>query len=251
MRIKHPASLYAPLLLLAIILLTDLSNSLLRYTETYHDGIFLSMTIVQFVVFLLPSAFYSRMRGIKGAFIPSLMPVRFFHFPLVLFGMVVYILGSLLLMCLGYYVHGESYFSITSVLSIPIVTDNAYLLFSCLAFVPALLEELVFRCLFLREYTSMGGFVAVMTSGLFFALIHYSPEALPLLLFMGILLGALTYITHSVLPAVLLHMATNVFLLFFEDAFIMYLNRSAKTMMIPYLLGLFLCFFLFFFFGLA
>ncbi|HAZ20092.1 MAG TPA: hypothetical protein DCY75_08000, partial [Clostridiales bacterium] len=93
--------------------------------------------------------FYSRMRGIKGAFIPSLMPVRFFHFPLVLFGMVVYILGSLLLMCLGYYVHGESYFSITSVLSIPIVTDNAYLLFSCLAFVPALLEELVFRCLFL------------------------------------------------------------------------------------------------------
>lgn len=252
MRLKHPATLYAPTLLLILILLSNLSNDLLRLTETYDDTVFLSSIVVQCVVFLLPCAFYCRMRGIKGAFVPALLPVPLSRTLLMIFGILVYIVGFFLLTCLGYYMGADSFLPTLSVVSVPTFTDNPVLLFLCFACLPAVMDEVIFRCVLLREYTSLGGLVAVFTAGIFTALIYYNgPATLPLLLFIGILSGALTHMTESVLPALGLRIATAAFLLFWESDYFTYLDRCGHTPLFPYLLGILLCIFLFFFFGRA
>ena len=252
MRLKHPATLFAPTLLLVLILLSNLSNDLLNLTDTYDNTIFLSIIVVQCVVFLLPCAFYCRMRGIKGAFVPALLPVRLSRVLLLISGILVFVVGFLLLTCLGYYMGANSFLSTVSVVSVPTFTDNPVLLFLCFACLPAVMDEIVLRCMLLSEYAPLGGFISVFTAGLFTTLIYYdTPATLPLLLFVGIFCAALTYMTRSVLPALALRIVSVSFLLFLEDDYFTYLDRCGRTLLFPYLLTVLLFVFLFFFFGRA
>ncbi len=252
MRLKYPATLYAPILLLAVILLSKLSNTLLAFTDVYDNAVFLSVLVVQFVIFLLPCAFYSRIRGIKGVFVPTLMPVRLSALPLFLFGAAVYVFGFLLLLTLGYYNGVTSFQTTISVVSIPSFTDNPILQFACFTCLPAVLDEIVFRAIILHEYAPSGGLISVVTATLFTTFIYStSLSTLPLLLFMGVLLGGLTYLTKSVLPAVVLRIASNAFILFAEEDFCTYLMQCGHTPLLPYLLAILLCLSLCFFFGRA
>ena len=79
-----------------------------------------------------------------------------------------------------------------------------------IAIVPALCEEAFFRGLVLTSIASHHGpRLAVVGSALLFALAHANPWlALPLFVF-GLFLGMVVYWTHSLYPAVLVHMVNN------------------------------------------
>jgi membrane protease YdiL (CAAX protease family) len=80
----------------------------------------------------------------------------------------------------------------------------------CVAVVPAVVEELLFRGFVLASLCArLGGLRAVVGSAVLFAAAHLNPwEFTPLLAF-GLLLGVLVWRTHSLYPAVLAHLVNN------------------------------------------
>ena len=50
---------------------------------------------------------------------------------------------------------------------------------------------------------------AILVSSLFFALIHFNPYWAIQIYFMGLLLGYLSWLTKSIYPSILMHMAIN------------------------------------------
>jgi uncharacterized protein len=75
-------------------------------------------------------------------------------------------------------------------------------------------EEIFFRSFLLQGLrTIMPSWLAVVFSALVFAIAHLSPGSFALLFVLGILLGALRLLTHSVWPGILLHALNNGFVL--------------------------------------
>lgn len=74
---------------------------------------------------------------------------------------------------------------------------------------PSILEELLCRGVVLRMLRRLGNCRAIVLSAIFFAALHSDPLQMLYCLLAGILLGAVTIQTHSVLPAIFLHAAVN------------------------------------------
>jgi hypothetical protein len=101
---------------------------------------------------------------------------------------------------------------------------------------PAILEEVVFRGIIIHEYSPYGGFFAVTVSALSFAMLHFSFAQLPIYFLAGIILASITYVSRSVIPAMLLHLANNTVNVFFPDVFSQYVARTGNSVLLFYLL---------------
>ncbi|MBE6562709.1 MAG: CPBP family intramembrane metalloprotease, partial [Ruminococcaceae bacterium] len=75
----------------------------------------------------------------------------------------------------------------------------------------------------MAEYERNGVAVGVIMSALTFSFIHFSFERMPVYFFNGVILALVLYATRSLLGAVIVHAANNVFALFFE----VYIYRAA------------------------
>lgn len=73
----------------------------------------------------------------------------------------------------------------------------------------AFVEEFIFRFVFLRYLAPLHRVGAVWASALVFALMHANVLQLPYALVAGVLLGTLTLLSKTVLPAFLFHLANN------------------------------------------
>ncbi len=97
-------------------------------------------------------------------------------------------------------------------ISTPLPMDGGWRLFASLllvAGIPAFAEETLFRGALLHAWLPQGKTRALWHGALLFALIHLQPNALPPLLLLGLLLGAITLLTGSVYPAMVVHGVNN------------------------------------------
>lgn len=89
-------------------------------------------------------------------------------------------------------------------------TVGGVLLFTLtMSVVPAIIEEYALRGVTLGGLRNIGDKNALIISSLLFALMHSNFIQIPFALLMGLVLGYLTLVTGSILPAVLLHFINN------------------------------------------
>ena len=88
--------------------------------------------------------------------------------------------------------------------------SEALIVFATLVVAPAVCEEVFFRgFVFTALAARHGAVVAILGTALLFAAIHFNPWQFPALVLLGIFLGVLVYVTHSIYPAIVAHMVTN------------------------------------------
>ncbi len=92
-----------------------------------------------------------------------------------------------------------------------ISTENAVLLALIhIGLVPAVFEEVMFRGYIQRAFEKSWGVVAaILISGLLFGLYHLQPSNILPLATLGILLAYITYISDSLIPAMIAHLLNN------------------------------------------
>lgn len=92
----------------------------------------------------------------------------------------------------------------------PVETGGQYFVaLICIAVVPAIVEEFLFRGVILRGYERMGRKAGVIMSGLLFALLHMSIVSLPSIILLGIIISYLVQISDSIVTGMIYHFTNN------------------------------------------
>lgn len=225
MRLK---SIFAAPFLMIVVLALFGAVSLVGARGSLGSDTYLTLAIVQLIVYALPSVFFCRLRGKE--FTPRLR-LRFFkptHLFLMLFALLAILTGSALLnigmMSLfpdaEYASAAASYAGASGSFS-----GTVYALIA-MCILPALLEEFLFRSIITAEYESVSVPCAVLMSSLLFAMMHLSFVRLPACFFSGVILCLTMYATRSVIASMVVHAANNIVTLFVDR----YLYTAAREL---------------------
>lgn len=218
---KLKASFTAPLFVLILYALIFASDFIKDRLIEAGGNIYLSVIILQILIFLLPAIVFCRLKGVGYA---VRLNIRLFSpgkLGCAIVAGLAMILGSVLIRLGQIYLGGQTSFTFSMF--------DAYLLdsgsqpeflFTAMAFavMPALTEELVFRSILLTEYNE-GGYSAVsatVITSLLCSMMYFSPELLPIRLLASIIFCMVTYATGSSLAALLSHLIFNIYGIFGE-----------------------------------
>lgn len=233
MRSKN--AFYAPALLCVIYILTSFSQNLSGFLSELSDSnTLLSVIIIQCVVFLLPVAFYCRVRGINFVTALSFRPVTLSSLGFAFTSFLLFFAGSALLKFVSQAFWDRPVGGGVSLME-AYPGQGALILIAYVA-LPALLEELVFRSIIIHEYSPYGGFFAVTVSALSFAMLHFSFKSFGEYFVAGLMFAVMTYVCESVIPAILLHVANNALNVFMPDVFAEYVSRTGNSTLLFYIL---------------
>lgn len=234
---KHKNALYAPMLLCVIYLLTGFSDRLATFFSGLSGTMMLSVIIIQCLVFLLPVAFYCRVRNINFVTALNLKPFRPSMIGFAVLSFLLFFVGGAILDYVSQAFWGLN--PTTEDLGTPLLMaypDQGFMIVLAYVILPAFLEEMVFRSILIHEYRSYGGFCAIMISAISFAMLHFSLRHFGEYLLAGLIFACVTYVCNSVIPAILLHLANNTVTVFFPDAFSEYVARTGNSVVLFYLL---------------
>lgn len=215
-----------PLLVIFVLVMLSLSRKTLASQANSENNIFLVITIIQIIVLILPCIFYYLIKGRRLSSPMFISLPKPSHIIFTIFTLLLFICGTLLIKYM-YIIGGKTETSLAGYFDS--VTENTNLLGIIIAFiiVPAFCEELFFRGVVLSEYRSFGSVNAVMISALCFSMLHFSIENFPIYFFAGIVFGFITVITRSILPSIIIHLASNTLSFFGSDLFIrVTINKS-------------------------
>ncbi len=205
----------AALVLATFILL--LISKFIDLTVLNRDNEYMSIIILQIMIFILPAAIWCRFRG--EGYIKRLRVCVFAPRSLILIfsAALAMISGGLLLgMLLGGLNRLSDNFSLYNTFvskSSGSFTNSLYLILAY-ALLPAICEELVYRGILCHEYEKGGVLKAVVFSSAFFALLHFDIVNLPTYLLCGAVLCLVMYATRSLVAAMIVHFLYNVFGIF-------------------------------------
>lgn len=224
---KLKSVIATPILLIVVFGLISAGRLIPAARIAADSNPYLSIIVIELIVFALPSVFYSTLRG------PEFrrgMRIRFFPLSsiiMILSASVLIIAGSALLGTALSAAAPEA-FSSSSTFTVSIGSDTGVFdgLYVVIAFalVPAITEEILFRGIVLSEYTRQGVFCAVFISSVTFAMSHFSFIRFPIYLFSGMVLALVTFATRSLVASIVVHLFNNVFVIFFED-YVIYMAR--------------------------
>ena len=241
MRIKK--SVTAPLLALVVMTLAGAVS--LVDISSLQDGagenIYLSVIILQIIIFTLPGIFYAKLRGTGYALKLNVRLIPLSRIGFSVLALLVMITGSavwaILTHRLGVYTeYTASYFyrNYLSAGSLNTLSDALYVV-TAFALIPAVTEEFLFRGILLTEYTedpvtggkkddgsegetgTNGPVCASVMSSLLYAMLHFSAENFLLFFFFGILLCTVVYVTKSLIAAMLVHTLFEIYGIFAES----------------------------------
>ena len=260
--IKLKKTFTAPLLAAVVYLLLTLSGYIdLHDLEKSDDNIYLSVIILQMVIFLLPGIVYCKLA--KPSQYPSELNIKgiggrkivftFSAFFVLFFGSNMLKLGlySLEKLIYGmspnykmYMLYGDY------VPSSSATVKNILYIFVALSVLPAITEEFVFRGIMLNEYKRAGSGVgtAMLMSALMFAMLHFDLAQLPVYFYCGIVTAAAYYVTGSLVSAIIIHAVNNAVSMFFESNIFLLMGKSENTvffvfmMTALFLIALIICF---------
>lgn len=212
----------APLLSLVIYILLTAARFIDTDALKYRDNVYLSIIILQLLIFMLPALFFCKL---KGTGYSLRLNLRLFPPTRILFVALAFltlITGSAVIRLaqLGYTGTVESftlydrYIPMTS----SSVSNIIYVLITFAA-LPAITEEFVFRSVIITEYeeSGCGGGCAALLSALLFAMLHFNISQFPIYLLGGLIFAAVALVTRSVVAAMAVHFLNNIYQLFVES----------------------------------
>ena len=232
---NNNVTLTAPLYVTVLLILLGLSEKLLEVSVTAGgDDFFFTAILIELLVYMLPAAFYCKLRNID--FVKA-SGMRFGHpseLPFVLSAFLLYFFGMLFLMYFGATPSGASDMNFT-LQTVP--RTYRFFVALCYVVIHAVAEEKLYRSVLLSEYTTCRGVCAITITSMFFAMLHFSFTAFPSYFWGGLVFGLLTYVTGSSLPAVLLHMISNFITLNFSHVLSDFLNTADNSVVLIFLMS--------------
>jgi len=192
-------------------------NALAKYDEySIISGIVLII-----MTLLLPAVFYAKIKGIgygaKMNFLSFKGSRVIFSFCMLICLCTGVILIALLFQYIG--LAGIKY-SLVETYAMRLSNRGLPILYRCAAYavLPAFAEEFLYRGVVLTEYKQSGFFISVIFSSLLFAFGQFSMASFPAFLFVGLMMGVVYYVSESFIITVVVRLAFNLLLFFFEDA---------------------------------
>ena len=216
-RFKAGNILIHPTFLVLVTYILLLITKVIDVTLINRENEYFSVVILQMMVFLLPGAIWCMFSGEKYVSRLRLRPVMPDSIIIIISAAVLLSAGGLLLTVLfGGLDSISNSFSLydTFVSKDQGTIPNKIYLVIAYAVLPAVCEEFVYRGILCNEYERGGVLRAVIVSSVFFALLHFNLQNLPLYLFSGVILSMTLYATRSLFGSVLTHFLYNLFCLF-------------------------------------
>ncbi len=208
---KLKSTFAAPILVIFVMLMFTASRYIDIGSLSYRENICLAIIVLQLLILVVPSAFYTKIRG--DGFIKKmrLAPIGIEKLLLTLLAAFVLILGDTLLKLALYnigFIDAEY-----SLYYYYLDGTSPGVLYSLIAFavVPSVCEELMFRSLLCAEYESSGTVTAVIASSMLYAMFGMNFGYFPVYLFAGLMFALVMYITRSVFASMLCHLCYSVF----------------------------------------
>lgn len=213
---------------------------------------YLSVIILQILIFILPAIIFCRLKGVGYA---AKLNIRLFsptRIGAVIASALAMIFGSILIRLAQIYLFGMTSFSYSPFEGY-LGTGTQYdFLFAATAFaiMPALSDELVFRTVMLTEYNEggYGGINAAIITSLLSSFLFFTPESFPIRFLCGIILCMVTYATGSSLAALFSHLIFNIYAVFGEKYIIRAMSDPSNkiigifTFTVLFLIILAICF---------
>lgn len=215
-------TLTAPALVLFMLMLSIGSRYIDPAVLGYGDQLYLSLIILQLIVYVLPSIFYCKLRGPGYSLKLNLRLISPGRFGFMLLTFLVLVTGSAVIKLLISYIGAvgtefAGYESMVAITDATTLTDILYII-TAFAVLPAIAEGFAFRAVILTEYndSGLGAVLSLLFGSLLYGFIHFRPNMLLLYIFIGMVLSLTVYVTRSVFAAVIIHMLYNLFNIFFE-----------------------------------
>ncbi len=212
-------------------------------TLSYKDNIFLSIVVLQLLIFFIPGIFYCKL---KPAGYISKLRLRLFGLNKIYFTVLAFLTVMTGTALINFIMMKAGAFSGTSLPFGTYFSGEAYdakstvYIIIALALIPSVCEEFIFRSIILTEYRESTGNVAVsvLLSSLLFAMTHMSLSNLPAVFFSGLVLAFTAYATGSVLACIIVHFANNLVTLFFESYIIRFIGNVNSIVLFAFILVL-------------
>lgn len=218
-----------------LLLLSRLIEAALLKPENEAIGV----VMLQLLIFLLPALVICRLRGNAFTARLRLRLPRPSHILLLLSALLALIAGSLLISIQTGGIHTLDHrFSLydTFVSQQGDGAGDVVQLVLAYAVMPAVCEEFLFRGVLCAELEHRGLLCAVTFNALYFGMLHFQLQQLPVYMFAGVLLCLVLYATRSLPAAMLLHFAYNLFGLFGQPALTQFYQYTGSTALFTFLL---------------
>ena len=223
--------LHPTVLVLATYILLLLSK-IIDVTLINRDNEYLSVVVLQMMIFLIPAALWCRFSGERYIRSLRVAPIKADSVALIISAAAVMISGGVLIsMLFGGLESLSQNFSLynTFISKDDGTTPSRLYLVLAYAVLPALCEEFVYRGILCHEYEKGGVMRAVLISSLFFSLLHFNLQNFPVYFFAGVILALTLYATRSVFGAIIAHFLYNLFGLFGQPYINTFYNITSST----------------------
>jgi membrane protease YdiL (CAAX protease family) len=243
-------TLTAPALVLFMLMLSIGSRYIDPAVLGYGNQLYLSLIILQLIIYVLPCIFYCKLCGSGYSLKLNLRLIPPGRIGLMLLTFPVLIAGSALIKLFLSYIGAAGtefagYESMVAITDATTFTDILYII-TTFAVLPAIAEEFAFRGVILTEYNAggSGAVQSLLFGSLLFGLIQFKPDMLLLYIFIGAVLSFTVYVTRSLLAAVIIHMLYNIFNIFFEGYIIRLVGVPENLMLTLFIVASLFLFFL-------
>lgn len=205
-----------------------------------RDNEYMSVVILQMMIFLIPAVLWCRISGERYVRSLRISLPRADSVAIIISAAFVMASGGILISLL--FGGLESLSQNFSLYDTFISKDDGtapvklYLILAYAA-LPALCEEFVYRGIICHEYEKGGVLRAILISSLFFGLLHFDLQNLPMYIFAGVILAMTMYATRSLFGAVIAHFLYNLFGLFGQPYINTFYNITNSTKLFVFVLG--------------
>lgn len=207
-RIKLKDYHITPVFCLAVYILVFISSYIKTGAE-YSANKFLSLLVIQIMIFVMPAIIYKR---IKGPISYKELGVRPFGATgiLLVICAAVFMFCAAVLMGLGSKSTAAPFSA--NITEIPVSGIVYTVMLYCL--LPAIVEEITFRSVIYGEYRKFGVIEGALLSSVLFALMHFSLNGFFTYFLCGVVLALIYEVTHSVFASMAAHFIYNILSVF-------------------------------------
>jgi membrane protease YdiL (CAAX protease family) len=208
-----------------------------------RDSKYLSIVLLQVIIFMLPGIIFCRLRGTAFTARLRLRLPRPSHILFLLSSLVALMAGTLLI---SIYTGGiqtlDQGFTLYDTFAASGGDDFSEIAYLILAYavLPAVCEEFVYRGILCATLEERGLLPAIVYSTVSFGMLHFEISHLLVYIFAGLVLCGVMYTTRSLLSCVLVHFAFNVFGLFGQPALTRFYLYTGGTELFSFLLTIIL-----------
>ena len=209
-----------------------LLSKIIDVTLLNRDNEYLSVVVLQMMIFLIPAALWCRFSGERYIHSLRIAPIKADSVAVMIAAAVLMISGGVLIsMIFGGLESLSQNFSLynTFISKDDGTAPSRLYLVLAYAVLPALCEEFVYRGILCHEYEKGGVTRAVLISSLFFSLLHFNLQNFPVYFFAGVILALTLYATRSVFGAIIAHFLYNLFGLFGQPYINTFYNITSST----------------------